>query len=62
VNLTKIESRPARRRLGHYVFLVDCEGDAAAPGPAADAVEALRAHCREVRLLGAFPAASGAPG
>ena len=28
VNLTKIESRPMRARLGHYRFFVDCEGDA----------------------------------
>ena len=28
VNLTKIESRPLRARLGHYRFFVDCEGDA----------------------------------
>ena len=26
VNLTKIESRPRRRQLGHYLFLVDLEG------------------------------------
>ena len=28
VNLTKIESRPLRARLGHYRFFVDCEGGA----------------------------------
>ena len=28
VNLTKIESRPLRMRLGHYRFFVDCEGSA----------------------------------
>ena len=57
VNLSRIESRPARRRLGHYLFLVDLEGRADAPGSARDAVEALAAHCGEVRLLGAYPAA-----
>jgi prephenate dehydratase len=60
VNLVKIESRPARSRLGHYLFLADCEGredDAAV----ADAVEGLRAHCDQVRVLGSYPAAPTAP-
>ena len=56
VNLVKIESRPARKQLGHYLFLADCEGreddDAVA-----EAVEGLRAHCDEVRVLGSYPAA-----
>jgi prephenate dehydratase len=56
VNLTKIESRPLRGRLGHYLFHVDMEGRA---GETAvdDAVQALHAHCEEVRLLGTYPAA-----
>lgn len=58
VNLTRIESRPARLRLGHYLFLVDLEGRADVPGDAQDAVAALSAHCAEVRLLGAYPAAA----
>src|ERR1700739_2460645 len=28
INLTKIESRPRRERMGHYMFFVDLEGDA----------------------------------
>ena len=56
VNLTRIESRPLRSVLGHYLFHVDLDG---APGhPAVDAaIDALRAHCEEVRLLGAYEAA-----
>ncbi|HVP02870.1 MAG TPA: prephenate dehydratase [Solirubrobacteraceae bacterium] len=61
VNLTRIESRPARRRLGHYVFLVDLDGRADHAGPAADAIAALAKYCEDVRVLGAYPAA-GAPG
>jgi len=57
VNLTKIESRPMRARLGHYRFFVDCEGDAR-QGPVADAVAGLHAHCERVRVLGSYPAAS----
>ena len=56
VNLTKIESRPRRGRLGHYLFHVDMEGRAGEPS-VDDAVQALHAHCEEVRLLGTYPAA-----
>jgi prephenate dehydratase len=56
VNLTKIESRPMRGRLGHYLFHVDMEGRADETS-VADAVRALGAHCDEVRLLGTYPAA-----
>jgi prephenate dehydratase len=56
VNLTKIESRPRRGRLGHYLFLVDLEGRAD-QGPVAEAVAGLHGHCEEVRVLGTYPAA-----
>jgi prephenate dehydratase len=54
VNLTRIESRPNKERLGQYVFFVDLEGGAADDRVAA-AVEGLRAHCDEVRVLGTYP-------
>ncbi len=56
VNLTKIESRPLRARLGHYRFFVDCEGDAR-DGDVAAAVAGLHAHCERVQVLGSYPAA-----
>ncbi|HEX8159772.1 MAG TPA: prephenate dehydratase [Solirubrobacteraceae bacterium] len=56
VNLTKIESRPLRSQLGHYRFFVDCAGDAR-EGVAAEAVEGLRKHCEQVRILGSYPVA-----
>ena len=56
VNLTRIESRPLRSRLGHYLFHVDCAGGAG-EAPVAGAVEALRQHCEVVRVLGTFAAA-----
>jgi prephenate dehydratase len=56
VNLTKIESRPRRGRLGHYLFLVDLQGRAD-HGPVAEAVAGLHGHCEEVRVLGTYPAA-----
>ena len=60
VNLTKIESRPRRRQLGHYLFLVDLEG-AVHDAPAAEAIEGLRKHCEEVRVLGTYEAAPDVP-
>jgi prephenate dehydratase len=56
VNLTRIESRPLKQRLGSYLFFVDCEGDAG-NGPVADAVEGLRGQAEVVRVLGSYPAA-----
>ncbi len=56
VNLTKIESRPLRARLGHYRFFVDCEGDAR-EARVASAVDGLRAHCEQVKILGSYPIA-----
>jgi prephenate dehydratase len=56
VNLTKIESRPRRMRLGHYMFFADLEGGVADP-PVADALEALRGRVETIRVLGSYPAA-----
>jgi prephenate dehydratase len=58
VNLTRIESRPAKLRLGHYVFLLDLEGRADTPGAAADAIAALRELSADVRVLGTYPRAN----
>jgi prephenate dehydratase len=57
INLTKIESRPRRRGLGHYLFFADLEGHVRDPDVAA-AIEGLRGHCEEVRLLGSYRAAA----
>lgn len=59
VNLTKIESRPLRVRLGHYRFFVDCEGGVGDASVVA-AVEGLGKHCEQVRILGSY-AAAGSP-
>jgi prephenate dehydratase len=56
VNLTRIESRPRRQRLGEYMFFADLEGSLA-DQPVADAVAGLRSHADVVRVLGSFPAA-----
>jgi prephenate dehydratase len=56
VNLTRIESRPRRLGLGHYMFFADLDGDADG-GPVAEAVEALRAQAETVKVLGSYLAA-----
>lgn len=56
VNLSRIESRPFRGRLGHYRFFVDMDGRV--DDPAVDAaIAGLRSHCEWVRVLGSYPAA-----
>jgi prephenate dehydratase len=64
INLTKIESRPRRQRLGSYMFFADLSGDAREPTVAA-AIAGMREACTEVRVLGSYraaraPRASGA--
>ena len=56
INLTRIESRPRRVRLGHYMFFADLEGGAG-DEPVAAALEALRGRVQELRVLGSYPAA-----
>jgi prephenate dehydratase len=56
VNLTRIESRPLRQRLGQYMFFLDLEG-AMDDTAVSAAVTGLRSHAEVVRVLGSFPAA-----
>jgi prephenate dehydratase len=56
VNLSKIESRPRKERLGSYLFWIDLEGDASDEAVAA-AIAGLKGHCDEVRVLGSYAAA-----
>jgi prephenate dehydratase len=53
VNLTRIESRPRRTGLGHYFFYVDIEG-AEGEDAIAAALEAVREHVGELRVLGSY--------
>lgn len=56
VNLTRIESRPGRVRLGHYMFFADLQG-AEDREPVAGALAALRDRVETIRVLGSYPAA-----
>ncbi len=56
VNLTRLESRPARSGLGDYCFLIDLEGHIA-DEVVADALRTLRAEQARCKFLGSYPAA-----
>jgi prephenate dehydratase len=59
INLTRIESRPMKARLGEYQFFLDCEGHVA-EAAVGDALAELRRRCTWVRFLGSYPR-TGAP-
>lgn len=56
INLTKLESRPTKERLGEYCFFIDMEGHADEP-PVRYAIESLRTKILEVKVLGSYPRA-----
>ncbi|HXW58346.1 MAG TPA: prephenate dehydratase [Solirubrobacteraceae bacterium] len=57
INLTKIESRPRRERLGSYMFFADLSGRAS-EAPVSQAIAGLAAQCGEVRVLGSYRCAA----
>ena len=56
VSMTRIESRPSRRRKWDYVFFIDLEGHAEDP-PVAKALEQLKKRASLFRVLGSYPRA-----
>jgi prephenate dehydratase len=56
INLTKLESRPTKRGLGDYCFLIDLEGHVA-DEVVADCLRVLHAELAGVKFLGSYPAA-----
>jgi len=56
VNMSRIESRPSRRRKWDYVFFIDLEGHADDP-PVARALAELKKSCSLFRVLGSYPRA-----
>jgi|SRR5436190_7019978 len=53
INLTKIESRPRRKRLGSYMFFADLGGHAREP-TVAEAIAGVAKLCEEVKVLGSY--------
>ncbi|HLT90801.1 MAG TPA: prephenate dehydratase [Woeseiaceae bacterium] len=56
VNMTRIESRPSRRRNWDYVFFLDLDGHAQEP-PLSDALQELEKISSLFRVIGAYPKA-----
>ncbi len=54
INLSKIESRPSKRKDWEYIFYVDLAGHCADP-KVANALVELGKHCSFVKLLGSYP-------
>jgi len=61
VNLTRIESRPTKGRIGQYCFSIDCEGHIA-DERVGDAIAALHRVCADLRYLGSYPRRDGIQG
>lgn len=55
INLSKIESRPTRKALGQYIFLIDFEGHQNDP-VCREALDGVRARSHFFRLFGSYPA------
>jgi prephenate dehydratase len=56
VNLCRIESRPAKDRLGNYYFTVDAEGHVT-DARMTEALQGLHRICKRVDYLGSYPRA-----
>jgi chorismate mutase/prephenate dehydratase len=54
INMTKIESRPSKRKAWEYFFFIDCDGHAQ-DKKVASAIKILGRHCNFVKILGSYP-------
>jgi len=54
INLTKIESRPSKRKAWEYFFFIDCDGHIL-DRRVAKAIEMLEKECSFVKVLGSYP-------
>jgi prephenate dehydratase len=54
INLTKLESRPTKRGLGNYCFIIDMEGHIS-DEVVADGLRVLHAELAGVKFLGSYP-------
>lgn len=56
INLTKIESRPSKKKIWSYFFFVDFEGHTQDPR-IAQSLASLEKHCTLFKILGSYPKA-----
>jgi len=56
INLTKLESRPTKKGLGHYCFIIDLEGHLS-DELVADCLRDVRSKVEDIKFLGSYPAA-----
>jgi len=56
INLSKLESRPTKKGLGNYCFIMDLDGHIS-DAVIADALKNIMAKQAEVKFLGSYPAA-----
>jgi chorismate mutase/prephenate dehydratase len=56
VNMTRIESRPSRKKKWDYVFFIDVEGHVS-DAPLARALASLEKHASLFKILGSYPRA-----
>jgi len=54
INMTKIESRPSKRKAWEYFFFIDCDGHQE-DAPVAKAIKLLEQSCSFVKVLGSYP-------
>jgi chorismate mutase/prephenate dehydratase len=54
IDLTKIESRPSRKKAWDYVFFVDIVGHVD-EDRIRDMIDVIEKHCTELRVLGSYP-------
>jgi chorismate mutase/prephenate dehydratase len=54
INMTKIESRPSKRKAWEYFFFVDCDGHMN-DSKVNKAIVLLHEHCSFVKVLGSYP-------
>ncbi len=54
INLTKIESRPSKRKAWEYIFFVDMRGHIQ-DKPLRKAIQAIKKDCLYLKILGSYP-------
>jgi len=54
INMTKIESRPSKRKAWEYFFFIDCDGHVQ-DRRVAKAIGQLEQECSFVKVLGSYP-------